>query len=102
MSTANKTSWKTGIVVLAGVLASVFVGGCFYARAEEGWKGVSAYGQLSVRDGKLYSAKANQNVQLRGISSHGLSWYPEFTSREALHTVREWGANLFRDRKSVV
>lgn len=96
MSTANKTSWKTGIVVLAGVLASVFVGGCFYARAEEGWKGVSAYGQLSVRDGKLYSAKANQNVQLRGISSHGLSWYPEFTSREALHTVREWGANLFR------
>ena len=50
MSTANKTSWKTGIVVLAGVLASVFVGGCFYARAEDGWKGVSAYGQLSVRD----------------------------------------------------
>lgn len=96
MSTANRKPWKTGVVVLAGVLASFLVGGCFYAKAEEGWKGVSAYGQLSVRDGKLYSEKAKKNVQLRGISSHGLSWYPEFTAREALRTVKQWGANLYR------
>ena len=96
MSTAKRKSWKTGVVVLAGVLASFLVGGCFYAKAEEGWKGVSAYGRLSVRDGKLYSEKAKKNVQLRGISSHGLSWYSEFTTREALRTVKQWGANLFR------
>lgn len=96
MSTANRKPWKTGVVVLAGVLASFLVGGCCYAKAEEGWKGVSAYGRLSVRDGKLYSEKAKKNVQLRGISSHGLSWYPEFTTREALRTVKQWGANLFR------
>ena len=96
MSTAKHQSKKAVVVVLAGILASVLAGGFFYANAEEGYHGVKSYGQLSVRDGKVYSEKAKKTVQLRGISSHGLSWYPEFTTREALRSVKQWGANLFR------
>ena len=96
MSTAKQQSKKAVVVVLAGILASVLAGGFFYVNAEEGYHGVKSYGQLSVRDGKVYSEKAKKTVQLRGISSHGLSWYPEFTTREALRSVKQWGANLFR------
>lgn len=96
MNASNRNMWKRGALTVFSVLVVALASGFFYAKAAEISPGVQAYGQLSVREGKLYSEKAGKNVQLCGISSHGLSWYPEFTTREALHSIRQWGANLFR------
>lgn len=35
-------------------------------------------------------------VQLKGLSSHGISWYPEFLGVESLKSTKAAGANLFR------
>jgi len=36
-------------------------------------------------------------VQLMGMSSHGLSWFPDCVTRESIkHLVDSWGINLFR------
>jgi endoglucanase len=36
-------------------------------------------------------------VQLRGISSHGLQWFPHCVTKDAIaHLVTKWGINLFR------
>ncbi len=36
-------------------------------------------------------------VQLKGVSSHGLQWYPEYISKESIQTLRDdWKANVFR------
>ena len=33
---------------------------------------------------------------LRGVSSHGIAWYPEYTNYSALKTLKDYGANVFR------
>merc|ERR1711879_455613 len=38
-----------------------------------------------------------QAIQLMGMSSHGLHWFPNCYSKEAIqHLVEHWGINLFR------
>lgn len=57
--------------------------------------GVQKNGQLKVTDGQLTDSEG-QPLQLRGMSSHGVTWYPEYTSYSAIKTTRDYGANLFR------
>ena len=36
-------------------------------------------------------------AQLRGVSTHGLAWFPEFVNEAAFRTIRDdWGANAVR------
>lgn len=50
---------------------------------------------LHVEDGKI---KDNENniVVLRGMSTHGLGWYPRFINANALQSLKERGANIIR------
>lgn len=57
--------------------------------------GIEEHGRLTVRGTRLYDASGNE-VVLRGISSHGLTWYPEYTNYRSLKTIKEYGANIFR------
>lgn len=57
--------------------------------------GVRQNGALSVRDGFLRNA-SGKRFQLRGMSSHGLSWFPQFTQKDSLKTLQKEGANVFR------
>ena len=54
------------------------------------------HGKLSVKDGGLYDSHG-EPVRLVGMSTHGIAWYPQFVSLEAMRTLRdEWGCNCFR------
>lgn len=54
------------------------------------------HGKLSVKDGKLVD-KDGAEVRLFGMSTHGIAWYPQFVSLEAMRTLRdEWNTNCFR------
>jgi aryl-phospho-beta-D-glucosidase BglC (GH1 family) len=57
--------------------------------------GVNKHGKLRVEGTRLLDQDGNA-VQLRGMSSHGLYWYPEYINAGALKTLKERGANLFR------
>ena len=57
--------------------------------------GVKYHGALSVRQGQLVDQRG-EAVQLRGVSSHGILWYPQYGNFRSLHTLREKGANVFR------
>ena len=57
--------------------------------------GVKYHGALSVRQGQLVY-KRGEPVQLRGVSSHGILWYPQYGNYRSLRTLREQGANVFR------
>ena len=56
----------------------------------------SCSGALRVQDGRL----TDQNgapVQLRGISTHGLAWFPEYVNEDCFRQLRqEWQANVIR------
>ena len=54
------------------------------------------HGALRVRGTQLTGA-AGEPVQLRGVSTLGLAWYPEFVNEAAFRTLRDdWGANTVR------
>lgn len=54
------------------------------------------YGKLSVKGGRLVG-KNKKAVQLRGVSSHGMSWYPQYLNEKAFRTMRdEWGVEVVR------
>ena len=57
---------------------------------------VEQYGRLAVRDGQLVDQNGKA-VQLKGVSSHGLSWYPQYMNEKALRTMRDkWGVQIVR------
>ncbi|MCD8390992.1 MAG: cellulase family glycosylhydrolase [Firmicutes bacterium] len=57
--------------------------------------GVSDNGWLSVSGTQLVNENG-ESVILSGMSSHGLQWYPQFTSEAAIRSTAEYGANVFR------
>lgn len=57
--------------------------------------GVKAHGKLSVKGIDL-TDKNGDKVQLRGMSSHGLLWYPEYTNYASIYETKKHGANMFR------
>ncbi len=54
------------------------------------------YGALQVQGTALCDASGNP-VQLRGVSTHGLAWYPEFVNEQAIAFMHQkWGINVVR------
>lgn len=57
---------------------------------------VKEHGKLKVEESKLVDEKGN-NVQLRGISTHGIKWFPEYINKESFKYMKdEWNINLVR------
>ncbi len=56
----------------------------------------STAGALRVRAGRLVGA-SGEPVQLRGISTHGLAWFPDYVNDACFgQLAREWRANVVR------
>lgn len=54
------------------------------------------YGALHV-EGTHLAAEDGTLVQLRGISTHGLGWFPDYVNDAMIAQARqEWGCNVFR------
>ena len=56
----------------------------------------SSQGALSVKGTKLVDSSGSQ-VQLRGVSTHGLAWYPDYVNEACFRQLKEeWGINVIR------
>lgn len=57
---------------------------------------VKEHGKLSVKGTQLVDKNGN-NFQLKGMSTHGLSWFPGFVNENAFKTLRDdWNTNVVR------
>ena len=57
---------------------------------------VAQHGALSVKGAKLVD-KNGDVYQLRGVSTHGLQWFPQYVNKAAFQTLRdEWNCNVVR------
>ena len=55
---------------------------------EEAKDGVKEHGKLKVEGVQLKDEKGN-NVQLRGMSSHGILWYPDYTNYASIMETKK-------------
>lgn len=54
------------------------------------------HGKLSVKGTDIVDKDGNK-YQLKGISTHGLAWFPDYVNKDAFTYFRDdWGANLIR------
>ena len=54
------------------------------------------HGALHVKGAHLYDSKGNV-MQLYGMSTHGLSWFPQYVDKQGFKTLRdEWNTNCVR------
>lgn len=58
-------------------------------------RGVSENGHLQVIGTQLCN-EDGEAVVLRGMSSHGIQWFPQFLSGDVIKSTADRGANLFR------
>ncbi len=80
------------LIVFLSVVASVFTATPGSASSDF----VATHGQLQVIGNQLCN-QYGQPIQLRGMSSHGLQWYPQFVNYNSLKTLKEdWGMTVFR------
>ena len=57
---------------------------------------VANHGELSVKGTQLVDKNGNP-YQIKGVSTHGLGWFPEYVNKDCFKTIRdEWGANCIR------
>lgn len=57
---------------------------------------VSQHGQLSVNGADLVDENG-EKMQLRGVSTHGVQWFPQFVNKDAFRWLRdEWQINTIR------
>ncbi len=50
----------------------------------------SKLSRLQVKGSRLVNSNG-KNVQLRGVSTHGLSWYPEYVNQSAFTFMKKIG-----------
>ena len=63
-------------------------------KENESLDGIKVHGQLSVKGTQLTDASGNL-VQLRGMSSHGILWYPEYSNYASLCETKNMGQTCF-------
>ena len=64
-------------------------------KAEEGTP-FDNHGKL-VLDGVDIVDCNGEKYQLKGVSTHGIAWFPEYVNKDAFKSLRDdWGANLIR------
>ncbi len=82
-----------GLIVIMGCLLFL----CFGFPKEKSIEGngVAAHGALQVRGTKLLG-RNGETVVLRGMSSHGINWYPRYLNGNAMQTLAGHGANVQR------
>ncbi len=68
----------------------------FVKPADDALVAPSSSGRLHVEGTSIVDEKG-QAVQLKGISTAGLQWFPQFVDQKAFHEFRyEWGVNIMR------
>lgn len=78
-------------MVLSIILLAFFLSGPALAATP-----LADHGRLSVKGTALVDSQG-KTFQLKGVSTHGLSWYPEYVSKEAFQELRDkWGVNTVR------
>lgn len=82
------------VCVLA--LGLCLTGGLQIAEAKPTTYYDASAGRLHVKGTKLVDKKGHE-VQLRGVSTHGLSWYPQYVNDQCFAQLHDkWGANVVR------
>lgn len=86
-----KKNWKIGLLLVCfGVLAF-----CMAPSRVKAATPVEKWGQLSVNGNNIVN-KNGKVVQLKGVSTHGIAWFPQYVNKSCFKSFRKMGVNTIR------
>ena len=92
MKVLNK---KKGLLWL-GTLVLILTLGFATMSCTAGATPVSSNGKLSVKGTHIVNA-SGKTFRIKGVSTHGLAWFPQYVSKSAFKSLRDkWGVNTVR------
>ena len=56
---------------------------------------VEKWGQLSVKGTNIVN-KNGKKVQLKGVSTHGIAWFPQYVNKSCFKSFKKMGVNTIR------
>lgn len=56
---------------------------------------VEKWGQLSVKGASIVNS-SGKKVQLKGVSTHGIAWFPQYVNQSCFRSFRKMGVNTIR------
>ena len=56
---------------------------------------VQKWGQLKVSGTNIVD-KTGKKVQLKGVSTHGIAWFPQYVNKSCFQSFRKMGVNTIR------
>ncbi len=93
---SHKIFKKALVPVLLLCLSIIISCFCFACPSLAGTSPYKSHGRLLVKGTNIVD-KNGDLTTLRGISTHGLAWYPQYVNKETFRTLRdEWNVNLIR------
>ncbi|MFC2662330.1 MAG: glycoside hydrolase family 5 protein [Eubacterium sp.] len=93
LKASRKTLTAALAVLLLGVLVLSGVNGPAYAVSASPY---TKHGALHVKGVNLTDSHG-KTVQLKGVSTHGIAWYPQYVNQAVFKTLRDgWSANCVR------
>ncbi|MBQ0001116.1 MAG: cellulase family glycosylhydrolase [Clostridiales bacterium] len=87
----KKQMKKISVVFITMLFMMLFSGAAVHAATP-----YAANGQLSISNGKVVNKNGKAFV-IKGVSTHGLAWYPGYVNKNAFKELRDqWGVNTIR------
>lgn len=86
-----KKGWKTLLLIFVFTV----IGFGFCSMSTKAATPVQKWGQLSVSGTNIVNAKGKK-VQLKGVSTHGIAWYPQYVNVSCFKSFRKMGVNTIR------
>ncbi|MCR4606061.1 MAG: cellulase family glycosylhydrolase [Eubacterium sp.] len=56
---------------------------------------VKKHGRLKIK-GRYIVDKSGKRYLIKGTSTHGIAWFPEYVNKSAFNSLKKWGANTVR------
>lgn len=92
----GKTNKKANYLLLAAAIFLIILIVRFIVASVITPNPYKDHGVLSVKDGQLVDENGKP-FQLKGVSTHGINWYPQYINRRSFKTLRDkWGVNVIR------
>ena len=82
-------------VILTGTLCLFLFCGLFCGQRARAATPVQKWGQLSVKGTDIVN-KNGKKVQLKGVSTHGIAWFPQYVNKSCFQSFRKMGADTIR------
>ncbi|WP_287386439.1 cellulase family glycosylhydrolase [Lachnospira sp.] len=102
-ATTNEEEVTTGVVALEDTKSADSAVTNNEETANSGDNSQITYGSARIPTGRVRVSgshlvdSSGSQVQLRGVSTHGISWFPEYLNSAALSTLKnDWGINVIR------